>query len=100
MATSATHALRTVPRTPDVTGLRSLTAGHILLPLLILATFISHAFHMFSYPLYLGDEGIYMEQAWTVLKNRGLTPYTYFYDHAPGGWLLIAAWLRLLPHGV
>lgn len=100
MATSATHALRTVPRTPDVTGLRSLTAGHILLPLLILVTFISHAFHMFSYPLYLGDEGIYMEQAWTVLKNRGLTPYTYFYDHAPGGWLLIAAWLRLLPHGV
>jgi 4-amino-4-deoxy-L-arabinose transferase-like glycosyltransferase len=72
----------------------------LLLPALVAITFISHAFHMFQYPLYLGDEGIYMEQAWTVLQGRGLTPYTYFYDHAPAGWILIAAWLRLLPHGV
>jgi 4-amino-4-deoxy-L-arabinose transferase-like glycosyltransferase len=66
----------------------------------LIVTFISHAYHMFFYPLYLGDEGIYMEQAWVVLKGAGLTPYTYTYDHAPAGWILIAAWLRLLPRGI
>jgi hypothetical protein len=55
---------------------------------------------MFSYPNYTGDEGIYMEQAWAVLQGKGLAPYTYYYDHAPAGWIFIAAWLRLLPGGV
>jgi 4-amino-4-deoxy-L-arabinose transferase-like glycosyltransferase len=71
-----------------------------LLPLILIVTFASHATNMFAYPLYLGDEGIYMEQAWAVLKGVGLAPYTYTYDHAPAGWFLIALWLRLLPHGV
>ena len=79
------------------TGLGVLPVAPIILTCL---TFVSHAYNMFSYPLYLGDEGIYMEQAWSVLNARGLTPYTYFYDHAPAGWILIAAWLRLLPRGV
>src|SRR5262249_53423292 len=72
----------------------------LLLPLALVVAFVSHGLNMFAYPLYLGDEGIYMEQAWAVLKGLGLTPYTYTYDHAPAGWLLIAAWLRLLPGGV
>ncbi len=58
---------------------------------------ITHAFNMFHYPLYLGDEGIYLEQAWAVLREGQLAPYTYFYDHAPAGWLLIAIWEFLLP---
>src|SRR5436309_14373172 len=77
-----------------------LAAGRLLLPLVLVVTFASHAINMFAYPLYLGDEGIYMEQAWAVLKGIGLSPYTYTYDHAPAGWLVIAAWLRLLPRGV
>jgi hypothetical protein len=33
--------------------------------LLSLATgAISHGYNLFSYPLYLTDEGIYMQQAW------------------------------------
>jgi 4-amino-4-deoxy-L-arabinose transferase-like glycosyltransferase len=59
--------------------------------------FIAHAYNMFNYPLYLGDEGIYVEQAWAVLRQGRLSPYTYFYDHAPAGWLMIAAWILLLP---
>src|SRR5690242_7843762 len=82
----------------DASGMAS--PERFLLPLVLLVTFVSHAYHMFSYPLYLGDEGIYTGQAWAVLKGIGLTPYTYTYDHAPAGWLLIAAWLRLLPRGV
>jgi 4-amino-4-deoxy-L-arabinose transferase-like glycosyltransferase len=59
---------------------------------------ISHGYHLFIYPLYITDEGIYMEQAWSVLREGQLAPYTYFYDHAPAGWLLIDGWVALLPH--
>lgn len=62
-----------------------------------LVALVSHALNMFHYPLYLGDEGIYLEQAWAVLREGRLAPYTYFYDHAPAGWLLIALWELLLP---
>jgi 4-amino-4-deoxy-L-arabinose transferase-like glycosyltransferase len=58
---------------------------------------LSHGINLFSYPLYLTDEGIYMQQAWAVLREGALSPYTYFYDHAPAGWLFIAAWVNFLP---
>ena len=32
-----------------------------------------------------------------MLREARLSPYTYFYDHAPAGWLVIAAWLSVLP---
>lgn len=50
---------------------------------------------MFGYPLYYGDEGIYMQQAYAVLKLGKLAYYTYFYDHSPVGWLQIAIWSDL-----
>ena len=68
-----------------------------LLGLLVVA-FVSHAYNLFNYPLYLGDEGIYLEQAWSVLREGKLSPYTYWYDHAPAGWLAIAAWILPLPN--
>src|SRR5499433_1230849 len=58
---------------------------------------LTHAYHLFLYPLYTTDEGIYMQQAWSVLSQARLSPYTYFYDHAPAGWLIIAGWAALLP---
>src|SRR5579884_2080057 len=58
---------------------------------------ISHGYHLFLYPLYITDEGIYMEQAWSVVREGILSPYTYSYDHAPAGWLIIAAWVSILP---
>ena len=64
---------------------------------LLAVAFFSHAFNLFNYPLYLGDEGIYLEQAWAVLRQGRLSPYTYWYDHAPAGWLMIAAWIFVLP---
>lgn len=70
--------------------------GYLLLAAILIG-FVSHAYNMFQYPLYLGDEGIYMEQAWAILREGKLAPYTYFYDHAPGGWILLAAWELLLP---
>ncbi len=77
-------------------GLGRVGEGRILLGLL-LVVLVSHSLNMFRYPLYLGDEGIYLEQAWSVLREGKLSPYTYFYDHAPAGWLLLAWWIFLLP---
>ncbi|MBI2863690.1 MAG: glycosyltransferase family 39 protein [Chloroflexi bacterium] len=68
-----------------------------LIMIMVLLSLVVHGYNMFNYPLYLGDEGIYMEQAWSVVREAKLSPYTYFYDHAPGGWILIAAWSLLLP---
>jgi endoglucanase len=36
-----------------------------------------------------------MSQAWAVIAKGKLAPYTYWYDHAPVGWFLIALWLKL-----
>jgi len=73
----------------------------ILLGLAALALF-SHGLNMFQYPSFTGsdDEGIYVAQAWAVLREGVLSPYTYVYDHVPGGWILVAAWMAVTggPH--
>jgi endo-1,4-beta-D-glucanase Y/4-amino-4-deoxy-L-arabinose transferase-like glycosyltransferase len=68
-----------------------------LLAALLLVGIISHGFNMFNFPAftYNGDEGIYTSQALAVLLEGRLTPYTYWYDHAPAGWLMIAGWMAL-----
>jgi Dolichyl-phosphate-mannose-protein mannosyltransferase len=58
---------------------------------------VTHGYNLFNYPLYVTDEGIYIQQAWSVLREARLSPYTYFYDHAPAGWLVIAGWVAILP---
>jgi 4-amino-4-deoxy-L-arabinose transferase-like glycosyltransferase len=73
--------------------------GTALLVFSMLAGAVTHGWNVFRYPLYLTDEGIYTEQAWAVLREGKLSPYTYFYDHAPLGWMVIAAWVRVLPAG-
>src|ERR1700740_3005879 len=60
--------------------------ARLLLLVSLLSAAITHGYHLFLYPLYTTDEGIYVEQAWAVLREGRLSPYTYFYDHAPGGW--------------
>lgn len=67
------------------------------LTLVLIIGVLSHGYHLFQYPLYLTDEGIYLQQAWSVLRLGRLSPYTYFYDHAPAGWLVIAGWVSALP---
>lgn len=58
----------------------------------------AHGINMFDYPAssLADDEGTYVGQAWAVLREGRLSPYTYTYDHVPGGWLQIAAWLGLV----
>jgi len=71
--------------------------GGMLLAVSLISGFITHAYNLFLYPLYITDEGIYVQQAWSVVRELKLSPYTYFYDHAPAGWLILAAWANFLP---
>lgn len=61
--------------------------------LILLFSFVVFAIGLTAYPHYENDEGIYMSQAWAVLEEQQLSPYTYWYDHAPLGWIVIAGWL-------
>ena len=61
----------------------------------LLISGISHGYNMFNFPYYENDEGVYMSQAWSLLTQGKLAPYTYRYDHAPAGWMLIALWVKL-----
>ncbi len=70
----------------------------VLLLVSLLTGALSHGYHLFLYPLYITDEGVYMQRAWSVLRQGQLSPYTYYYDHAPAGWLVIAGWVSILPH--
>lgn len=60
--------------------------GVVLIPLLVGLT---------RFPKILGDEGIYVSQAWWLVHYGKLGPYTYWYDHFPLGWLQIGLWQLL-----
>lgn len=75
---------------------------------LVLVTLIGviHALGMNSFPARFDDEGAYMSQAWAVLTRFDLSHYTYWYDHPPVGWLVLAVYTGLTgslfraPYGV
>jgi hypothetical protein len=76
--------------------LRDWTVEHrwsllLLLGLLVVAA-VLHGWGMTRAPAFDDDEGTYMAQAWAVQTRHALTHYTYWYDHPPLGWLLLAAW--------
>lgn len=68
-----------------------------LLVAIVLTALVAHAVNMFDFlpTTSKDDEGIYTAQAWAVLREQRLAPYTYWYDHAPAGWLLLAAWMAV-----
>ena len=101
MLTPTTFARRLLPRPTPRLAAPAHAAEWLLIAGLLLVGLIAHGLNMFNFPsfTYNGDEGIYTGQALAVLHGQ-LTPYTYFYDHAPGGWILLAAWMALTggPH--
>lgn len=73
-------------------------SGRVALVAAVLTGLVTHGYHLFQYPLYVTDEGIYMQRAWSLIRETRLSPYTYDYDHAPGGWITIAGWVYPLPN--
>ncbi len=68
-----------------------------LLPLLVfLASFALTLYNLNNFPKFIGDEGIYVSQAYSLTTLGELGPYTYWYDHSPLGWLQIGVWQRLV----
>ncbi|WP_234383481.1 ArnT family glycosyltransferase [Streptomyces dysideae] len=72
--------------------------GRIAVVVAVLTGLVTHGWHLFQYPLYLTDEGIYMQRAWSLVRQNRLSPYTYDYDHAPGGWIQLAGFAFPLPN--
>lgn len=64
---------------------------------LVLVGLVAQGFNLFHYPAFtfLDDEGIYVSQAWAILREGRITHYTYVYDHAPAGWVLLSGWFGL-----
>lgn len=67
----------------------------VVLDLLLIVVLTAHAYGMFDYPYYENDEGIYMSQAYSLVTEGKLSPYTYWYDHAPAGWITLAGWTKI-----
>jgi len=64
----------------------------LLLSVLLSVVGIVHGVNLTRMPLPVDDEGTYMAQAWAVQVHHALTPYTYWYDHPPLGWIQLAGW--------
>ena len=67
----------------------------VLIVAILLVAALAHGINMFHFPYLEDDEGTYMSQAWAVVHEGRLAYYTYWYDHAPAGWILIAIWTLL-----
>lgn len=59
---------------------------------LVIGAIAVHSFNLFGYPAYTEDEGTYLSQAWSLLTQGRIAPYTYWYDHTPFGWILMSLW--------
>jgi len=65
----------------------------LLLPLALgVLVAVVHAASLDAGPAYGDDEGTYVAQAWAVIHQGHLSHYTYWYDHPPLGWIVIAGW--------
>lgn len=67
----------------------------IIVIILLLISGLAHGVNMLHFPYYENDEGVYVSQAWSIVTSGKLAPYTYWYDHAPAGWILLALWAQL-----
>ncbi|WP_239310317.1 glycosyltransferase family 39 protein [Frankia sp. Cj3] len=58
---------------------------------LVMITTIVLLVNLHGYPTVQDDEGTYLSQAEWVRAHGALSPYTYWYDHPPFGWIQLAA---------
>jgi hypothetical protein len=94
-------AARPAPLAARVRALRWPASAATVLPaaMLIALVLTAHAWNMLHFPYLEDDEGTYFSQGWAVFHLGRLVPYTYFYDHAPIGWIQIGLWKLLTGNG-
>ncbi|HXG35799.1 MAG TPA: phospholipid carrier-dependent glycosyltransferase, partial [Dehalococcoidia bacterium] len=63
--------------------------------LVAIAAGISFGYNLFGFPSYFQDEGVYVSQAYSVMNDAKLAPYTFWYDHPPAAWIFIGIWMKL-----
>jgi hypothetical protein len=85
-----TDSLRRVPAGRWATRNR---ASIVLLAGLLAGVTAVQATGCLSNPSWRPDEGVYVAQAWALERYGVLSHYTYWYDHPPLGWQLIALWI-------
>jgi hypothetical protein len=73
---------------------RHLTSLVIVVPILV-AVGLVRGIGMSTGQRYIDDPGTYLSQAWSLQYEGRLSPYSYFYDHAPAGWIQMAVWSML-----
>ncbi len=74
----------------------------VVLAVLVAALTVVSLWNVTGATAYQDDEGTYTAQAFSVVDDGELAPYTYWYDHPPLGWIQLGAlvWLpRLLGLG-
>jgi 4-amino-4-deoxy-L-arabinose transferase-like glycosyltransferase len=59
------------------------------------AVLLVQAWNIAGYPRVFDDEGTYLAQASAIDHGLGMTPYTYWFDHPPLGWMQLSllAWI-------
>jgi 4-amino-4-deoxy-L-arabinose transferase-like glycosyltransferase len=59
------------------------------------AVLLVQGWNIAGYPRVFDDEGTYLAQAYAIDHGIGMTPYTYWFDHPPLGWMQVAvlAWI-------
>ena len=69
-----------------------------ILGALLTVVLLVQGWNIADYPTVSDDEGTYLAQAWAIQHGHGLAPYTYWYDHPPGGWIQLAllTWIPAL----
>ena len=64
----------------------------LLIVIILVVATLSHAWNMFGFPYYENDEATYTARAVTFISDGELDVYTYRYDHAPLGWMIMGLW--------
>ena len=78
------------PSPPDRRPPRTSVRERVVVGVALLVVGVAHSLNLAGWPRYWDDEGTYYSQSWAVQHLGSLSPYTYWYDHPPVGWLQMA----------
>lgn len=76
-------------------AIKKIVHNKLILPFLVFLLIIfPRLINFANYPFFGPEEGINTANGWWLI-NFSKLPYTYWYDHAPFGWLTIGFWQKL-----